>query len=91
MIKKTFLWEKLETAYELESYLPNTVEWGRNKCMCESSQALCYGHKRSCAIHNSFAPYGSDVIFACRANKTECWWTQTLTINFPFLRGKRIQ
>ena len=60
-----------------------TVQWnssglsfqsvlGRNKCMCCSAHALCYGHVRSCAIHNSFASYDGDVICACRTNKIDC-------------------
>ena len=31
---------------------------GKNECMCSSSQGLCYGHMRLCAIHNSFTLYG---------------------------------
>ena len=33
------------------------VNWliGRNKCICSSSHALCYGHVRSCAVRNSSA------------------------------------
>ena len=59
-----------------------TVQWnssgpifqfvsGRNKYMCCSAHALCYGHVRSCAIHNSFASYHWDVICACRTNKAD--------------------
>ena len=29
----------------------------RNKCVCSSLHMLCYGHVRSCVIHNSFATY----------------------------------
>ena len=39
-----------------EPYLPSVS--GRNKCMCSSSHALCYGRLQSFAIHNSFASYG---------------------------------
>ena len=44
---------------------------GRNKCLCCSSHALCYGRVRSCATHNSFASYDGNVIRACRANKAD--------------------
>ena len=64
-----------------------TVQWnslgpsfqsvlGRNKCMCCSSNALCYGCMWSC---DSFASYDGDVICACHANKAYCQWTQTLS------------
>ena len=45
---------------------------GRNKCICCSSHALCYGQVRSCAIHNSFASYDGDVTHTCCTNKTDC-------------------
>ena len=40
---------------------------GRNKCMCCSSHALCYGRVRPCAIHNSFAFYDGDMSFLLAA------------------------
>ena len=52
---------------------------GRNKCMCCSSHTLCYGCVQLCAIHNSFVYYDGDVILTCRANKTDCHGTQTLS------------
>ena len=71
---------------------------GRNKCMCCSSHALCYGRMWLCAIHNSFASYDGDVILISCTNKADCQGTQTLStwshrtgVNFPFLREKRIQ
>ena len=45
---------------------------GRNKCLCWSSHALCYGCMGSCATHNSFASYDGDVVCACHANKADC-------------------
>ena len=44
---------------------------GRNKCLCCSSHALCYGRVRLGATHNSFASYNGNVIHACRANKAD--------------------
>ena len=44
---------------------------GRIKYMCSSSLTLCYGHVRSCVIHNCFAWYDGEVICACCAKKTE--------------------
>ena len=35
---------------------------GRNKCLCCSSHALCYGRMRLCSIHNSFASYDGNII-----------------------------
>ena len=49
----------------------------KNKCMCGSSNALCYERVHSSSTHNSFS-CGEDVIRACRANKAECQWTRTL-------------
>ena len=45
---------------------------GRNRCLCCSSHALCYGRMRSCATHNSFASYDGNIICACCANKADC-------------------
>ena len=52
---------------------------GRNKCMCCSSHALCYGCVWSYVIHNSFASYDGDVILTCHANKADCQGAQTLS------------
>ena len=67
--------EKCEFRFQclrLDTYVHIQSVSGRNKCMCSSSDALCYRCVRSCAIHNSFALYGGDVIRACRAKKAEC-------------------
>ena len=45
---------------------------GTNKCMCCSSNALCYGDVRLCVSHNSLASYDGDVICVCHANKADC-------------------
>ena len=65
-----------ENGYDRVSYAhfaeENQSVLGRNRCMCCSSHALCYGCMQSCAIHNSFASYDGDVIHACHTNKADC-------------------
>ena len=39
---------------------------------CAAVHARCYGHVRSCVIHNSFASYDGGAIRACCANKAHC-------------------
>ena len=51
----------------------------RNKCICSNSHMLCYGCVQSCAIHNTFALHGGDVMHACHAIKTKCLWSQTMS------------
>ena len=69
-----------------------------NKCMCSYSHALCYGCVWWCAIHNSFALYGGKsfvLVILKRLNVSEPkdWvtWSHRTGVNFPFLKGKRIQ
>ena len=55
----TIHWKKNnEKKKNLITFNYNQPVSGRNKCMCSSSQARCYGRMRSCAIHNSFALSG---------------------------------
>ena len=71
---------------------------GRNKYMCSSSCALCYGLVGLCAIY-SFLPCMVEKSFVLvaltRLNVTEPehWvtWSHRIGANFLLLKGKRIQ
>ena len=64
---------------------------GRNKCMCDSSLVLCYGHMQSCAIHNSIHPYQSISIHnSLNVSEQEHWvtWSQRTAATSYFWGGK---
>ena len=70
----------------------------RNECMHCNSHVLCHGQMRLCVIHNSFASYDGTsfmlvVLTRLIISELKCWvtWSRRTGINFPFLRGKRIQ
>ena len=62
----------VDTKLSKEIYKNMQSVSGREKCMCCSSPALCYGHMRSSAIHNSFTSHYGIVIRACHANRADC-------------------
>ena len=93
---KVFSVGMVKNRYEQSGYgtLKHPVS-ARNKCMCGSSHALCYGRGRSCAIHYPFASCGgtSFVFIALTrpsVSEPKQWvtWSHRTGVNFQFLRYK---
>ena len=62
------------TRYTIRQYVLR-----RNKCMCSSLHALCYGCVWSCTIHNFFASYDGEFIPAYCTNMADSQWTEALS------------
>ena len=70
----------------------------RNKYMCSSSHALCYGCMQLCAFYNSFALYGGTsfvlvVLTRLSVSEPKYWltWSLRTGINFLFLKHPSIK
>ena len=65
--------------------------------MCGSPHMVYYGPVQLCEIDNSFASNDGDIMLVAltrlNVSELEHWvtWSHRTGVNFPFLRGKRIQ
>ena len=82
------------------NHLPIQSVLGRNICLHVlqlTGAVLWMWHMRSCAIHNSFASYETSFVLVTLrrliVSEPKHWvtWSHRTGVNFPFLRGKRIE